>query len=288
MIDSYWIAYHLNRAYWGGEWRQAGELAASALNCPRETVSELERLYRDREIDTLSAKLMELDFISATTGDISAEAAVEAVDDLVCFRVYIRHFLSRYCSRQGESDALNAFLHSLDGLAAQLRSEENPRRTVLSTEMTPEMGCRPVGGQVCECLAFGSLRELLLFDVMRALEAGLAPRTCENCGRYFAPPRPGVVRCGGNAEECRDAGAEKAPVDETSVEIQRLYSTACGRLYTRKSRGTLSSADADRMLAQCAALRDRAAAGELDTAALDAELFAVTGGRRRSPNKTAK
>lgn len=294
MINVFWMIYHQGKAHWDNKWHMAGELAVRALNCPRELVSELETLYREDNEARLVELLGDMDCITPITGSVEYGSAKELVDDLICFRVYIRYFLTRYCARQSDSDALSNFLHNLDALSTQLRREDNLRRTVLSTEIKTEMGYRVVGGEVCECISFGSLREVLIYDVMRALEYGLPPRCCPSCGRYFVPERSNVVYCDGIAPQegdaepktCREVGARRTFEKRSSASEEiKVYSAACGRIYTRKSRGKLSQEEAAKLLEQCAKLRDRALAGEMSAVELEDELFALTGGRRKARAK---
>ncbi|MBE6753834.1 MAG: hypothetical protein E7559_05740 [Ruminococcaceae bacterium] len=293
MIEKLWLAYSKGEMLLEGQWLPAGQMAAAALNCPREIISELENLYRSDDTAMLARRLRTLDCIRPVTGDISEEMSKDVLDDIVCFRVYIRYFLTRFCAKQDEAEALDSFLHSFDALSAQLRSEENLRRTVLPTELHPEMGYRTMDGRVCECFVFDSIGQLLLHDVMRALENGMPPRCCPSCGKYFVPEKSNVVYCSGIAPDgeldeegkpktCRSVGARKTYEKRSGgSDIMKAYSAACGRIYTRKSRGTIIPQMAKRLLTRCAELRDQAIAGKMTAAELEEELFQLTGGRRR-------
>jgi|GEM_PF-1747072 len=283
MSDTFIATYSAGELVLSGRHEPAGSLAAQALNLSKSAVSSLEALCRKKDGDTAdfrrTAASMEL--ISATAAGQPISDCAGLVDDIICFRIYVRRFLSLPLSGSGAED-YRAFCTELDNLRTQLRREDNLRRTVLSTEIYPHVDFVVDNGQLCERISFSSIRELLLFDLLRAMERSRTPRACRCCGVYFVPARSGEVYCtgqapDGNGKTCREVGARRKFAEKLSGnDILRLYRAACGRVYTRKSRGSISAEDAAEMIRLCTALRDRALSGELTIEELGEELSRST------------
>jgi len=287
MSDIFIATYSAGELVLSGRYEPAGSLAALALNLPKNTVASLEALGRKRDSDSLarfqqSAAALEL--ISGTAESLPLKNSAGLLDDIICFRVYVRRFLSLDLSGSGAEDYMT-FRAELENLHAQLRREDNLRRTVLSTDISPRISFTVENGQLCERVEFSSIRELLLFDLLRSMERSRTPRVCRCCGVYFVPARSGEVYCtglapDGNGKTCREVGARRKFAEKlSSNEILRLYRAACGRVYTRKSRGSLSAEDAAEIIRACTALRDQALAGELDIDQLGEQLSKTTRNR---------
>ena len=274
MSGEFSVAYRQGRLFSGDGWLPAGYIGVSALNIPRETIAELEVYYKAGDSESMLRTLRGLECVRLTASLTVGEAS-GAVDDIVCFRVYIRYFLAKYfVDGRSDADALHAFLGDLDGLVRQLRREENPRRTVMPVCCASEACFGTDGGEVCERIVFPTLGELLIYDVKRAVEWERAPRSCPACGRYFVPERRNTHYCGAI---CRETGVRRAYADRTAQsEARKLFARACGRVYTRKNRGRITSEEAAAAIARCVELRDRAIDGELTAEALATALAAAT------------
>lgn len=288
MPDTFIATYSMGELVISGRHEPAGTLAAMALNLTKNAVSSLEALCLRRDGDSAArfqraAAAMEL--VSATAAGLPLSDPAGLVDDIICFRVYMRRFLALSLSGSGAEDHA-AFRSSLDSLSAQLRRGDNLRRTVLSTELRPDISFGVEGGQLCERIAFSSMRELLVFDLLRAMERSHTPRACRCCGLYFVPARSGEVYCtglapDGDSKTCREIGARRKFAEKLSGnEILRLYRAACGRVYTRKSRGGITADTAADMIHQCTLLRDQALAGELGIEELGEQLSRATKSRK--------
>ncbi|MBE6758534.1 MAG: hypothetical protein E7554_00400 [Ruminococcaceae bacterium] len=288
MPDTFTAVYSMGELVLNGQLEPAGTLAAMALNMTKTAVSSLETLCRQRDDESAAAfqrAVSATEPVGCTAARMPLSDPAGLVDDIICFRVYVRRFLSLPLTGSGAEDH-SAFLSSLEALSAQLRREDNLRRTVLSTELHPDISFGVVGGQLCERVSFSSIRELLLFDLLRAMERSHTPRACRCCGLYFVPARSGEVYCTGLAPDgdgktCREIGARRKFAEKLSGnEILRLYRAACGRVYTRKSRGGIDADTAADMIHQCTQLRDQALAGELSVEELGDLLSRATKNRK--------
>lgn len=285
MSDTYTATYAEGELLFAGNCEPAGSLVVRALNLPKATVSGMESQCRKREDAENAARfertVSSLELVTGTAGQIPPEDGTALLDDIVCFRVYVRRALSGNLTGRGAED-FRTFHEGLETMSRQLRREDNLRRTVLSTEINPAVSFAVEDGRLCEKISFGSMRELLLFDLMRAMERSHIPRACKCCGEYFVPSRAGEVYCTGMAPDgegktCREVGARRKFAEKLSGnDVLRLYRAACGRVYTRKSRGGISAADAAEIINQCTALRDRALAGEMSIEELGEQLSKVT------------
>ncbi len=288
MSDTFIAIYSSGELVLGDRCEPAGTFAAMALNLPKNAVSALETLCRQRDEDSAARfqrAVSAMDPVSSTAIRMPLDDPAGLVDDIICFRVYMRRFLSLPLTGIGAEDYA-AFRSSLESLSAQLRREDNLRRTVLNTELQPKISFSVENGRLCERIAFGSMRELLVFDLLRAMERSHTPRACRCCGLYFVPARSGEVYCTGLAPDgdgktCREIGARRKFAEKLSGnEILRLYRAACGRVYTRKSRGGISADTAADMIHQCTLLRDQALAGEISIEELADQLSRATRSRK--------
>lgn len=288
MPDIFVATYSEGDLVLSGQREPAGSLAVIALNLSKTEVSGLEALCRRKEDPESSARLEQavasLDLVAHTAEKLPLSDCAAMLDDIVCFRVYVRRVISQGLSGRGAEDYA-AFRAGLETTSRQLRREDNLRRTVLSMDISPSVAFVPENGRLCERVSFGSLRELLLFDLLRAMERSHTPRACKCCGEYFVPTRSGEVYCTGLAPDgegktCREVGARRKFAEKLSGnDVLRLYRAACGRVYTRKSRGGISAPDAKEMIRRCTELRDRALAGELTIDELGEQLSMATGKR---------
>ena len=285
MADAYVSLYFQGDLMASGRREPAGGLAVRALNLNKAAVAGMEALCRRREEDN-SAQLEQLAASFGLTAGGSVRDYSALLDDIICFRVYARRALSRPMSGKGAEDH-RVFCAEVEAMSRQLRREDNLRRTVLGMSVSPAVEFVTEDGCLCEQLTFGSMRELLLYDLFRAMERGHTPRACKCCGEYFVPTRSGEVYCTGEAPDgdgktCREVGARRKFVEKLSGnDILRLYRAACGRVYTRKSRGGITAAAATEMIRACTDLRDRALAGELAIDELGEELSRATSKRGR-------
>lgn len=283
MSDTFIAVYSEGELVVSGRREPAGSLAVRALNLPKSSVTAMEALCRRRCGDEQQAAA-DLELVAQTAGTLPLNDCSALLDDIICFRVYVRRALSLSLSGRGAEDH-QAFRAELESMRKQLRREDNLRRTVLSEEISPAVDFVAENGRLCERLTFGSMRELLLFDLLRAMERSRTPRACKCCGEYFVPARSGEVYCTGEAPDgdgktCREVGARRKFVEKLSGnDILRLYRAACGRVYTRKSRGGVTAADANDMIRACAELRDRALAGEMTIDELGEQLSKATRSR---------
>ncbi len=288
MPDIFVATYSEGDPMLSGRREPAGSLAVMALNLSKTEVSGLEALCRKKEDPDSAARLEQavasLALVASTAEKLPLNDCAAMLDDIVCFRVYVRRVLSLGLSGRGAEDYA-AFCAGLETTSRQLRREDNLRRTVLSMDISPTVTFAAENGRLCERVSFGSLRELLLFDLLRAMERSHTPRACKCCGEYFVPTRSGEVYCTGLAPDgegktCREVGARRKFAEKLSGnDVLRLYRAACGRVYTRKSRGGISAADAKEMIRRCTDLRDRALAGELTIDELGEQLSMATGKR---------
>lgn len=287
MSGTFIATYSEGELLLAGRREPAGSIAAHALNLPKAMVSGAEAMCRKGEDSECRARLRQIlssmELMSADdeafTGDCSA-----LLDDIICFRVYVRRVLSQHLSGKSAEDYC-AFCSELESMSRQLRREDNLRRTVLSTEINPTVGFVVENEHLCERVSFSSIRELLLFDLFRAMERSHTPRACKCCGEYFVPTRSGEVYCTGeapdsNGKTCREVGARRKFAEKLSGnDILRLYRAACGRVYTRKSRGGITADVATEMIRRCTELRDSALNGELTIEELGERLSKATSTR---------
>ncbi len=288
MSDTFTAIYSEGDLVLSGRHQPAGSLAVMALNLPKSAVSAIEALARRRDDAGSYARFRDevsaLELVLDTAERTPVSDCFALMDDIICFRVYVRRVLSLPLSGRGADD-YRTFCTELESMRRQLRREDNLRRTVLSMDINPDVDFVTEEGQLCERVRFGSLRELLLFDLLRAMERSHTPRACKCCGEHFVPTRSGEVYCTGAAPDgdgktCREVGARRKFAEKLSGnDILRIYRAACGRVYTRKSRGVLSAAEASEMIHSCTELRDRALAGELTIEELGEQLSLATGRR---------
>ena len=278
----YSMIYSDAQAYCDGAWMPAGALSCSALNISKEEIAALEEAAR-ADVPTLCEKLAGLECVSMCTDVLPEAQAAGVLDDLICFRVYIRHFLNKYIACAEDTyAAYSRFLSNLDALTAQLRRSDALRRTVLPREFSPKISVICVDGRICERYVFPTLCQLLVYDQLRALRYDKAAKKCGNCGRFFTPDRKNAGYCelpspDDPTHTCREVGAHKVFVSRhEGSQAYKLCAAACGRIYTRKSRGSLSADDAAALLTRCMALRDKAAAGEITIEQLGAQLSELT------------
>ncbi len=285
MSDTFTAVISAGELVVAGHREPMGSLAARALNLPKTTVQALEQLRRSKD-DPEAADRMKKIAASVELFGIAAEHPPvtdldSLLDDLVCFRVYVRRLLSQEPGGSGAEDYAR-FTAELENLSTQLRREDNLRRTVLSTNISPCVDHIAENGRLCRRLRFDSLRELLLYDLLCAMENSHTPRPCLCCGCFFVPTRTGEVYCTGVAphtfgKTCREVGARRKFAEKLSGnEILRLYRAACGRVYTRKSRGSITADDAAGMIHRCTQLRDQALGGEISIDELGEQLTAAT------------
>jgi len=272
VISDFSIAYHADKAYIGGKFVPAGTLACSALNLPKETISYLESLYRRQRKGADSRELRDalysLDCVSAVT-DLLPDNCLEVLDQLICFRAYIKHFLQRYDVSANSGEAWEAFLDKLDDLVAQARNMDNYSRTVLQPNLCEATIVYNIhAGKLCEEIGI-SYGDILLFDLLRSMEHGHPPRLCPCCGNWFIPSRGDEVYCSSPAPDadgrtCREVGAARAFAKRAdSSEPLGLCRAACSRIYTRKNRGQVTAEQAAELTAECRRLRDLALAEEI-------------------------
>lgn len=294
MISDFSAAYHIDKAFIGGKFVPAGTLTCMALDLPKETISYLESLYRQQrktgDGHELRDTLYSLDCISSVT-DLLPDDCLEVLDQLICFRAYIRHFLQRYDVDGSSGEAWESFLEKLDDLVAQACNMDNYSRTVLQPNLCGATIVYGVhGGKLCEeiSLSYGGL---LLFDLLRSMEHGHPPRLCPCCGRWFIPARGDEVYCSRPAPDadgrtCREVGAARMFSKRTDEsQPLGLCRAACSRIYTRKNRGQLTSEEAGELTSECRRLRDMALAGELSVEELGQKLNELSLSRKASAVK---
>ncbi len=289
MPDTFTVTTSAGELVIAGRYEPVGTLAAQALNLSKSTVQTLESLCRKKDgadsVERFRRVAASIELIASTAARMPLSDCAGLVDDIICFRIYVRRFLSLSLNGTGAED-YRAFCTELENLRSQLRREDNLRRTVLGTDLSPEVDFVVENGRLCERISFSSLRELLLFDLMKAMEQSRTPRACRCCGVYFVPSRSGEVYCtglapDGNGKTCREVGARRKFAEKLSGnDVLRLYRAACGRVYTRKSRGGISADDAAGMIHQCTLLRDQALAGELTIDELGEQLSLATRSRK--------
>lgn len=291
MIADFSAAYHKNTVYLGSRFSPAGTLACMALNLSKETISQLESLYKRQrkgeqtEENTLRDALYSLDCISCVT-ELLPDDCLELVDQLICFRAYIRHFLMHYDVRANGGAAWEIFLGKLDGLISNARNMDNYARTVFKPNLRSAAIVYSMrGGKLCEevGLPYG---DLLLFDLLRSMEYGQPPRLCPCCERWFIPQRGDEVYCDqpapdSNGRTCREVGAVRmfAKRADNSQPLG-LCRAACSRIYTRKNRGQLTGDEAAHLTAECRRLRDEALSGAIGVDELEEKLAELSFSRR--------
>ena len=272
-IGGFSIIFRDGQEYAGGRWLAAGTLSCEALNISKEDIAGMEELARSGA-GGLYGRLTALDCVALTANELPQSQAAGVLDDIICFRIYIKHFINKYLTGPGESacdpfDAYSRFSSKLDGLIGQLRREDALRRTVLPREFTPKIKIVCVDGRICEQYTFPTLCQLLVFDQLRALQYDKAAKKCRNCGGFFTPDRRNAGYCdrpapGDPGHTCREVGARRVFVRRhEGSQAYKLCASACGRIYTRKSRGSITAEEAAGLLSQCNALRDRAVAGDI-------------------------
>lgn len=293
MFSDHFLLYHKNKVFIDSELLPAGTLACMALDLPKETVSYLDSLYRAQKKGGSTVDLREalysLDCVRAAS-DLLPNDCSELLDQLVCFRVYIRHFLQKYdtsdCALAWES-----FLEKLDDLVAQVRNMDNYARTVLVPHIeSATVSFESRGGLLCEKVQLSYI-DLLLFDLLRSMEYGHPPRLCPCCGGWFIPSRTDEVYCSrpapeANGRTCREVGAARAFSRKADESLPLgLCRAACSRIYTRKNRGQLTAEEANALTGECRRLRDMALSGEISAAQLEEKLLEVSPGKKKSAPK---
>lgn len=247
------LIVHGENCLLGGKWLPFGSLTAAVLNLSKETVSQLDALSRDSGERAL-LKLSELGV--APVRDCPVPDAYAVFDELIAFRVYMRRWLSRLLPGSSAEKTVSSLAQTVSQLDSQLRREDRLRRTTLPLEISSrhEFVCINEGGKedICaEKIVFDSLRELLLYDTLRAAELGRAPRSCACCSTWFVPSRRNEIFCAGVAENgrpCRDFGAQQRFKQRSSSELRPIFDAACSRIYTRKSRKKISSEESRKLL----------------------------------------
>ncbi len=286
MMSDFSIAYNLDKALIHGSFVPAGTVACMALNIPKDTISFLESLYKMQKKEGSTTELRDslysLDCISGIT-DLLPDDCMEILDQLICFRAYIRHFLQRYDTAHDPAEAWASFLEKLDELVSQARNMDNYARTVLEPNLTgATVVCEVSAGRLCERYMMG-FGQVLMLDLMRSLQYGRPPRLCPCCGRWFIPSRGDEVYCDMTAPDsggrkCREVGASRMFSKRTdSNQPLALCRAACSRIYTRKSRGQLTAEQAAELTAECRRLRDLAVSGEISVEKLEKQLEAIAG-----------
>ena len=286
MFSDFSIAYNCGKAYVGGRFVPAGTVACMALNLDKEEISQLDRLYREQkqtgDCRMLREELYSLDCIASVT-DLLPDDCASVLDELICFRVYIRHFLTKYHPEEGCTAAWDAFLDDLDGIASQLQRIDNLTRTVLHpdfSELSVEF-CEK-GGVMCETI-LATPGRILLFDLMQSMENDRPPKRCPCCGRWFVPSRANEVYCGSIAPDsdgrtCRELGASRAFSQRAAGNRPvQLCRSACSRIYTRKSRGKLTPDEAAALTAKCRDLRDMVLGGSMSAEEMEAKINELLG-----------
>ena len=284
MFSDFSLIYHNNEVYFDGGFKPAGTIACMALGLKKETVIMLEELYREQKRTGDCHKLREgLYALPCVTcaADLLPEDCANIFDELICFRVYMRHFLQKYISQGNYASIWTEYLEDLDRIAAQLKSVDNLTRTVLHPDFEEvSISFREKGGELCECVNAG-IGSLLLYDLLRALESGHAPKKCPCCGSWFMPSKGNEVYCSGTApgsggKACRELGASRSFTRRTAEsKPMQLCRSACGRIYNRKSRGKLDEQEAAGLTALCRELRDKAINGEISIDELESQLAEI-------------
>ncbi len=261
----------------------AGRQAALALNIPRERISQLSAMTDD---GLLAAELQSMiedgTLMLYKAPKLSPTLSRAVLDDIVCFRVYFRHFLSRYMDGEDGAAAYERFCEKLPHIEEQLGRQENRRspserrRTVLPKNITASVGFVTEGGQMKQLMGFSTMGQLLLCDMLSALQQGIIIKQCPCCGRYFIPERRGSTYCdgvaAGESKPCSEIGSRKSFERRHDDPIYKLFAKRCGWIYTCKSRGRLTGEQAAELIERCRALREQAKGGVLTVEQLEAEL----------------
>jgi len=145
------------------------------------------------------------------------------------------------------------------------------------THLSFEPVYSPTSGKtiLTERMVFEDLVSFLYVDLYKGMAAGNIPRRCRNCGKYFlAVGGYDTIYCsniapGEKKKTCRQVGAHRTEkIKNDSSPVQKEYKRAYNRLKARKQRGILSVDEWNRKVAQMQELRDKAAEGKMDAAAL--------------------
>ena len=263
-----------------------GFAAADILRMEKKTVSALSALYNSISetggADRAKALVSDIGWLCCAFSEMTAEELRRAVDELICFRVYIRYFLTK--CRDGvssDADSLARFLEKLPELEKALKKDGMTARTVMPRDAGVKMSWFAENGEIKERCEFESLIGLLLFDFMQALKDGTAPKICPCCGRYFLPERSNRLYCDGKTEDgrlCRDVGALRAHTGRVNSDaLHKACRAACGRIYTRKCRGKLTAEEADALAVKCRSLLKAAEAEQMPLEKFEEQLCKITG-----------
>lgn len=260
-----------------------GFAATDILAMDKELVTRLSKLYSARNAEgKICDAMSELGWLGAFAKKCDGEELHRMIDEIICFRVYMRHFLTK-CRSDDRSDAqaLELFLEKLPSITEALRKEDMLERTVLPGIISPKVEFDIIGGEIGLRYIFPSLIQLLLFDMMKSLSLGYAPRVCPSCGRYFMPGRRNRLYCDGKTVDgkyCRDVGAVRAHSERVNADsLKSACRAACSRIYTRKCRGKLSASKASKLRLKCRELLEKAEREQVSCETLEEWLREVTG-----------
>lgn len=271
------LIVHAEQYLLGGKWLPFGSLTAVVLNLPKEEVSQADALSRESGEQALQ-RLAELGLAPVKSSPASESSAI--LDELIAFRVYMRRWLSRLAPGASAEKTINSLSQTVSQLEAQLRKPDRLRRTTLPLEINSkhEFIFISSGGKddICaERIVFPSLRELLLYDTLRAAELGRAPRSCACCSAWFVPSRRNEIFCAGvaqNGRPCRDFGAQQRFKQRSSSELRPAFDAACSRIYTRKSRKKISAEESRKLLAAVREQYENARAADLSKEEFEQQL----------------
>lgn len=218
----------------------AGSLAAAAMRISKRDVAELQRQVRSGETDRARSGLAA---VCPGVRELSAEQLRDAVEELVCFRVYMRVYLGKHrLAGVPPEQAAAGFCERLPALEAALRKPGQERMTVLPESIDVRMS---IDGAGKISYSFTSFCQLLLFDMLSARQSGGGVLMCPLCSGVFVSTRSDVVYC----PDCRPGGARTAHMNALrSDPLRAAYSRMRQRVYTAKSRGTIDDAAAKRIL----------------------------------------
>lgn len=261
------IQYDFGSYRVNGKEMRIGQAAADIMRFDKETVSKLSHLYGDYDSADTRARaaglMSEIEWLFCSAQNADAAQLRRITDEIICFRVYMRYFLTK-CMEKGDNakQFLAKFYSKLPELEKALKKENMLARTVLPKELRPEINFAVCDSGICETGTFFSLVELLLYDFMRALCMGVAPRICPSCGKYFLPDRSNRLYCEGTAADgrlCREVGAVRSYTERVRGDgLKKLCAAACGRINTRKCRGKLTAEEADELKEKCREMLARA------------------------------